>query len=165
MWYHLTSVRMATIKKTRDKWWWGYEEKRTIVGLLPFILTLLGFNYLKNFFNKWNFKCFLVTKSCLFNPEDCSLPGSSVRGISQSRLLEWVAISFSRRSSWLRDWTCISFIGGGCFTTEPSAKPNIVVKYCCQCFWQAKYCCQMFFPPSIKMINRFSLIHCTNMVN
>ena len=40
----------------------------------------------------------------------CSLPGSSVHGISQARILEWVAIFFSRRSSWPRDGTCISYI-------------------------------------------------------
>ena len=39
----------------------------------------------------------LVTKSCLtlFNPLDCGQPGSSVHGISQARILDWVAISFS----------------------------------------------------------------------
>ena len=42
---------------------------------------------------------------------DYSLPGSSVRGISQARILEWDAISFSTGSSWLRDQTCISCIG------------------------------------------------------
>ena len=36
---------------------------------------------------------------------DCNLPGSSVHGIFQARVLEWVVISFSRGSSWLRDWT------------------------------------------------------------
>ena len=36
---------------------------------------------------------------------DCSPPGSSVHGVSQARVLEWVTISFSRRSSWPRDWT------------------------------------------------------------
>ena len=36
---------------------------------------------------------------------DCSLPGSSVHGISQAKILEWVAISFSGESSWPRDWT------------------------------------------------------------
>ena len=43
----------------------------------------------------------LVTKSCLTlcDPMDCSQPGSSVHGISQARILEWVAISFSRGSS------------------------------------------------------------------
>ena len=45
---------------------------------------------------------------------DCSLPGSFVHGISQARMLEWVAISFSRGSSQPRDWThisCIYYIG------------------------------------------------------
>ena len=50
-----------------------------------------------------------VTKSCqTLCPMDCSLPGSSVHGISQAGILERVAISFSRGSSWTRDWTCIS---------------------------------------------------------
>ena len=47
---------------------------------------------------------------------DCSLPGPSVHGIFQARILEWVAISFSRRSFQLRDWTQVSLIVGRCFT-------------------------------------------------
>ena len=43
-------------------------------------------------------------------PMDCSLPGSSIHEISQARILEWVAISFSRGSSQLRDWTHVSCI-------------------------------------------------------
>ena len=45
--------------------------------------------------------CCLIAKLCptLWNPMDCSPPGSSVHGISQARILEWVAISFSRESS------------------------------------------------------------------
>ena len=42
---------------------------------------------------------------------DYSPPGSSIHGLSQARLLEWVAISFSRGSSGLRDRTCVSCIG------------------------------------------------------
>ena len=42
---------------------------------------------------------------------NCSPPGPSVHGISQVRILEWVAISFSRESSWPRGWTCISCVG------------------------------------------------------
>ena len=61
----------------------------------------------------WIFLFFLVDKLCLtlWGPHDCSPPGSSVHGISQARILEWVAICFSRRSSQPRDWTCISCIG------------------------------------------------------
>ena len=51
--------------------------------------------------------CCLVTQSCLtlFNPVDCSLPGSSIHGILQARMLEWVAVSCSRGSSPPRGWT------------------------------------------------------------
>ena len=47
----------------------------------------------------------LVIQSCLTlcDPMDYSLPGSSVHGILQARILEWVAISFSKGSSWPRD--------------------------------------------------------------
>ena len=41
---------------------------------------------------------------------DCSLPGSSVHGILQARILDWVAISFSRGSSQCRDGNCVSYI-------------------------------------------------------
>ena len=46
----------------------------------------------------------------LCDPMDCSPPGSSVHGILQARILEWVAMPSSRRSSWLRDQTCFSYI-------------------------------------------------------
>jgi len=46
----------------------------------------------------------------LFNPMDCDPPGSSVHRISQARILEWVAVSFSRGSSQSRDWTHVSYI-------------------------------------------------------
>ena len=56
----------------------------------------------------------LVIQSCLTlcDPIDCSLPGSFVHGISQTRILEWVAIPFSRASSQPRDETLVSHIAG-----------------------------------------------------
>ena len=48
----------------------------------------------------------------LCDPMDCSLPGSSIHGIFQTRILEWVAISFSRGSPRPRDWTRVSRIVG-----------------------------------------------------
>ena len=44
---------------------------------------------------------------------DCSPPGSSVHGILQTRILDWVAIPYSRGSSWPRDWTHFSYVS--CF--------------------------------------------------
>ena len=57
--------------------------------------------------------CCLVAKShlTLLWPMDCSPPGSSVHRISQERILEGVALSFSRGSSQLRDWTHVSCLG------------------------------------------------------
>ena len=70
------------------------------------------------FFKKWNVKV-LVAQSCgtLCDPMDCSPWGSSVHGILQERILEWVAIPFSRGSSWLRDQMRVSCIAGRFFTT------------------------------------------------
>ena len=74
---------------------------------------LLGRKSLTNLEVKWS----EVAQSCptLCNPMD-SLPGSSVHGILQARILEWVAISFSRGSSWPRDRTQVSCIAGRRFT-------------------------------------------------
>ena len=59
-----------------------------------------------------------VAQSCLTlcDPMDCSPPASSVHGIFQARILEWVAISFSRGSSRPRGQTWVSCIAGRCFT-------------------------------------------------
>ena len=53
-----------------------------------------------------------VAQSCLIlcDPMDCIPPVSSMHGILQARILEGVVISFPRVSSWLRDWTCVSWI-------------------------------------------------------
>ena len=53
-----------------------------------------------------------VAQLCLTlcNPVDCSPPGSSVHGTLRARIMEWVAISFSRGSSRPRDGTCISCV-------------------------------------------------------
>ena len=66
------------------------------------------------FLNKWSEVAQL--RPTLWDPKDCSLPGSSIHGIFQARVLEWVAISFSRESSWPRDRTRVSHMVGRCFT-------------------------------------------------
>ena len=54
----------------------------------------------------------------------CSLPVPSDHGISQARILEWVAIFYSRRSSQPRDRPCVSCSAGGLFTTEPTGRTD-----------------------------------------
>ena len=75
----------------------------------------------------------LVAQSCptVCNPMACSLPVSSVQGIFQARILQWVAISFSRESFWPRDQTWVSCIPGRFFivwaTREaPEKKPRMI---------------------------------------
>ena len=55
---------------------------------------------------------------------DCRPPGSSVHGIFQARILEWVAFPFSRGSSWPRDWTWVSSIAARFCPFEPPGKPK-----------------------------------------
>ena len=63
-------------------------------------------------------QCVLVAQSSptLCSPTDCSLPGSSVHGILQERILEWVSMPFSRVFTPLRDQTWVSHIAGRFFT-------------------------------------------------
>ena len=69
--------------------------------------------------------CLLLSHVWLFcDLMDCSPPSPTVLGIFQARILEWVAISFTRGSSQLRDWTCISCLEGKFFTTEPLGSPE-----------------------------------------
>ena len=71
-----------------------------------------------NPFWNWRLKWSEVAQSCptLCNPMDSSLPGSAVHGIFQARILEWIAISFSRGSSQPRDRIRVSCIADRCFT-------------------------------------------------
>ena len=68
-----------------------------------------------------------VAQSCptLCNCTDCSLPGSIVHGISQARIVEGIAISFSRGSSPPRNPTRVSCIAGGFFTIWATKEPPL----------------------------------------
>ena len=58
------------------------------------------------------------------SPADCSLPGFPARGIFQARVLEWVAIFFSRRSFQPRDQTCVSCIAGDSLPLSRPGSPG-----------------------------------------
>ena len=71
----------------------------------------------------------LVTKSSdSHDPMDCSLPGSSVHTILQARVLEWVASSFSRESSKLRNQTWISCFAGIFFTNWAMKEDSLIAQ-------------------------------------
>ena len=82
-------------------------------------MWLVGTHFVRWFchwtsFTTWWFSHKVVSNSC--GPMDCSLPGSSVHGIFQARILVWIATSFSRGSSPPRDQTQVSCIEGRFFT-------------------------------------------------
>ena len=73
--------------------------------------------------------CFCAT---LCDPMDSSPPGFSVHGIFQTRILEWVAISFCRESSWPWEWTCFYCSMGRLmlYHWEAQTKNIFVLKFC-----------------------------------
>ena len=94
--------------------------------------SLSSFTFIKRLFSSFSLSAIrmdvvvkLLSHIQLFHdPMDCKLPGSSVHGIFQARILEWVAISFSRISSWPRNQTLVSCLASRFFTTKPSGKPH-----------------------------------------
>jgi len=107
--------------------WTSSSQIRVIAFILPSKTPHLNTRGLLLLSLKWNSvkppsrgfgRSVLVAQSCLTlcDPMECSPPGSSVHGILQARILEWVAIPFSRKSSWPRDWTWVSCIAGRFFT-------------------------------------------------
>ena len=96
-----------------------------------------------------------VAQSCptRCNPMDYSLPGSSVLGIFQARVLEWVAISFSRGSSWPRDRTRVS---------EPPGKQlpwNHLPLYLSQFYFAPFPFLSCFLPNALSGLLIFPSIH------
>ena len=112
--------------KSREKKWHSQSHRtqtsrpqpRVLMSLNSVFLETVGFSPPRmEIYPEGKVKV-KVAQLCptLCDPIDCSLPGSSVHGILQARILEWVAISFSRGSSQSRDWTQVSHIVGGFFT-------------------------------------------------
>ena len=85
---------------------------------MPKYSSLIHAFFVKNMSGAYYLCYVFVAQSCptLCDPMDWGSPGSSVHRILQGRILDWVAISFSRRSSQPRDWTQVSSIAGWLFT-------------------------------------------------
>ena len=87
----------------------NFEAKFRIIYYINnkiYIINIIDFNILLMLYII-TYIIYIYTQSCpaLGSPMDSRPPGSSVHGISQATILEWVAISFSRGSSWIRDQT------------------------------------------------------------
>ena len=122
------SQRRWAIEPTRNTilqaaFTWIFLCQKTTECLFTFLL-IKKFNpaYILNYLASRNtihhILCMLVIQSCptLCDPTDCSPPVSSVPGIFQARMVEWLGISFSRGSSWPRNQTQVSCPAGIFFT-------------------------------------------------
>ena len=118
--YQLIPIRMAIIKKsTNNRWCREYGEKRALLHcgwecklVLPLRRTGRDSSS-------------MCAESCLtlYDPMDCGLPGSSVQGILQGRILAWVVISFSRGLPNIGMEPVFPALADGFFTTESPGKP------------------------------------------
>ena len=100
-------LEWVAISFSHVKCWWGIKLHSNIYAETgPFYQWIF----------KW--KKVLVNHLCptLCDPLDCRVPGSSVHRILQARVLEWVAISYSRGSSWPMDGSQVSYTAGRFFT-------------------------------------------------
>ena len=117
-----------------------------LLGTYPESIIFLVFN--KYLFNERHFLEVMLpywilcvhmlshfSHSALCDPMDRSPPGSSVHGILQARILEWVAIPFCRESSRLRDETWVSCIAGRFFSIQVTRKWVVLVKKWKQSKW------------------------------
>ena len=108
-------TRWAWVWVNSRSWWWTGRP-----GVLWFMGSQRVGHDCSYFYALFHFKTDLrypcvhavLLQSCLTlcNPMDRGPPGSSVQGILQARILEWVAMPSYRESSRPRDWTCISYI-------------------------------------------------------
>ena len=73
------------------------------------------------------YKGLVIAQSCLTlcDPMDCWPPGCTVHGILQARIVEWIAIPFSRGSSWPRDQTWVSCVAGRFFTVWATRETGV----------------------------------------
>ena len=101
----------------------------------------------------------LVAQSFLtvWDSVDCSLPGSSVHVFLQARILAWVAIPFSRGSSWPKDLTLVSCIASRLFTVWATKEAHLSVYVCvcvcvCVCVYLCVYTQTQFFIYSVQSV-------------
>ena len=93
-------------------WYWGFFSFLVLI-LTSFCRSYCYDFFVVCFFEEWTVcVCTKLLQSCLTlcDPMDYSLPGSSVHGITQARILEWVVLPSSRGSSQFRDWTHVSYV-------------------------------------------------------
>ena len=120
------AISMRVVQVGSWRWWWGCESVGVKHGSLDTVKSASSkctapavprFPRHQGLVSTW---WRLLAHPCmhahrfsrvrLWDPVNHSSPGSSVHGILQARILEWVTVLSSRGSSWSRDWTCASYV-------------------------------------------------------
>ena len=124
-------LEQVTSPFSRESSW---SRDRTRIYCIAGRFFTVWANVLRVYYGWRWFSRSVVSDSC--NCMDCNPPDSSIHGISQARILEWVAISFSRGSSWPKDWTQVS-----CLTGEAQVEKTLLLIQ------------QFFYFNSMKILN------------
>ena len=104
------------------------QQKKIPIHFPVFGLTTIPIAYVH-----WKIKVKVTQSSlALCDPKDHILPSSSIQGILQTSILEWVDIPFSRGSFRPRDWTQVSFIAGRFFTIQATRKAHMYIEIWCK---------------------------------
>ena len=118
---HTLAIQYLWLHHNRNQYFvLYYRHFRYLLVSFMFIITS------KVMVKVWSVSCLVVSDS--LPPIDCSPPGSSVYGILQARILEWVAIPLSRGFSWPKDWTS-SILQEESLLSEPPGKPILTIIY------------------------------------
>ena len=157
---HILKSRINCVDCKRSKCTYVYYVHIYIICVYIFVyIHIYTYNtYMHTMHRQYS----AIAQSCLTlcYPTDCGLPGFSVHGIIQARIPEWVAISFSRRSSQPRDRTQVSHIVNGQFTIWATREYIILCMSICKCIHISiglSYVYYQFIPRETKR-NRLHLI-------
>ena len=121
-----------------------FSSKSCVVSGLIF-MSLIHLSFVYDISESERLSCSVMSYSLW--PMECSLP---VHGILQTRILEWLAISFPRRSSWPKGWSQVSCIAGGFFTIWATRESsNFILLHIAAQFSQR------------HLLKRPSFLHCT----
>ena len=134
-------------KKRVQREWWGSSEVLGVRTEMSLREDIEDFSLLAVFINLSKSALYLTKsegKVALLHPILCDLMDQIVHWIFLGRILEWVAVPFSRGSSWPRNWTEVSCIAGRFFTSSATREFH-VTKVCCA----STVCC-----PELKLKDR-----------
>ena len=109
-----------------------FNQHKYVSVIKAWWYVIISFIILQRKFNNFTYHFVLSNSSCpTLRPQECSPSGSSAHGIFQAGISEWVAIFYTRGSSWPRDWICIPYFFTGRHTIYDCAtwEAKVIITY------------------------------------